>query len=149
MFNYFWLLAVCLICRPQKALTSTRLVTCCTKWCMEGLPIPFLWISIPLSPTLQLVSKGKRSVYYSELAYCKCGDDLSVFLTVSVLQSILTTEACKTGMPTVSQLLQTQWVTIDFFSFIVIGKKKKNEYVIFLFFLIFVPSQTIQWCASV
>lgn len=30
--------------------------------------------------------------------------------SVSVLQSILSTEACKSGMPTVSELMQTPWV---------------------------------------
>lgn len=40
----------------------------------------------------------------------KCLCDIYLFVcvcSVSVLQSILSTEACKSGMPTVSQLIQT------------------------------------------
>lgn len=48
--------------------------------------------------------KSWPEVFMLYLFICVC------VCSVSVLQSILSTEACKSGMPTVSQLIQTPWV---------------------------------------
>lgn len=106
-------------CRPQKASTSSALDIYCTRWRTAVHQTPSLSISTPLSPTQLSVRIHTEThadpvlcrVYYSYcvlLIYCVC---VCVF-SVSVLQSILSTDACKSGIPKVSELIQTPWVLL-------------------------------------
>lgn len=96
--------------RLQKASMCSASDIYCTRWCTAGRRTASHWTS----------SRPPRTppwVCITTLIWIKHPNSSTPCLTpslcsVSVLQSILSADACKSGMPTVPGLIQTPWVQI-------------------------------------
>lgn len=85
----------------MSSLMSLTPLWVCTHWCS-------LWFLLWMSGFSDIWSWNvPEALLYFHFVLCVC-----VCVSASVLQSILSTEACKSGMPKVSELIQTPWVLI-------------------------------------
>lgn len=133
--NVIHKVCVCVcVCRPQRASMSSALDTYCMRWRTADHQTASPWTSTPLSPTQLWVCLCTHTPHtHTHIIYMRTAPLVPPFClqsvctavcfcffnfylcvcSVSVLQSILSTEACKSGMPTVSELIQTPWVSLQ------------------------------------